>query len=76
MANSTAVITDATTADNGAWTTATNQKAATKGLDVDGNMHSVVQGLQDARNLLRLVAAACAADPQLTLINNILGTLS
>ena len=78
MANSTHVITDATTVDATAFTAASLTKSThTDNLDLDGMAHSALVALCEAKQLLAAVASNLdAADPNLVVINNILGTLS
>jgi len=78
MANSTHVITDATTVDATAFTAASVTKAAhTDNVDLDGMARSALVALYDAKQLLVALASnADAGDPNLAIINSILGTLA
>ena len=78
MANSTHVITDLGTLNANNFTTASEAKAhSLDDVDLDGMAATAQAAGQDLVRALKLIAANTdAADPQLTLTNNILGTLS
>lgn len=77
MANSTAVITDLATLDATAFSSASLSKAKAAGMDIDGMAELATVGAADLKRLLKLIAANCdSGDAQLTLTNNILGTLA
>ncbi|MGA6986880.1 MAG: hypothetical protein WBZ01_12565 [Terriglobales bacterium] len=78
MANSTEVITDLHTLAGSTFTAASVAKAhATDNPDLAGMASGAAAAVADLKRALRLIAANLdAADPALTLANNILGTLS
>jgi hypothetical protein len=80
MANSTAVLTDCTTLKNGTPTALSMAKALTQAadnLDPIGMANSIFQNVAETKvMLLKLEGALDAADPLLTLAQNIAGTLS
>ncbi|MGA2002952.1 MAG: hypothetical protein ABSG70_06210 [Terriglobales bacterium] len=78
MANSTEVITDLGTLAGSTFTPASAAKAhATDDVDLNGMAATALAAGTDLKRALRLIAANLdAADPALTLTNNILGTLS
>jgi hypothetical protein len=78
MANSTQLITDLHTLAGSTFTAASLAKAhATDNIDLAGMAGTAAAAVADLKRALRLIAANLdAADPALTLTNNILGTLS
>jgi len=75
MANSTTLITDLTTLANSAPNAASVAKI--KGVDVAGMASSAFQSAAQTKASLKAIAAQLdASDPMLTLVNNLLGTLS
>ncbi len=78
MSNSTQVFTDSHTLAKASFTSASETKAkATDNIDLTGQASSVAEAIGQAKRGLQLIANNLdAADPQLTLANNILGTLS
>ncbi len=78
MANSTQVITDLHTLAGSTFTAASLVKAhTTDDPDLAGMASAAAAACADLKRALRLIAANLdAADPALTLTNNILGTLS
>ena len=80
MANSTHVITDLKTLATTAFTAASVQKSEASGgdnLSLAGMANGAFEDGSALKNALELIAANCdSADPQLTLANNILGTLT
>jgi hypothetical protein len=78
MANSTEVITDLHTLAGSTFTAASVTKAhGTDNVDLTGMASAAAIAGADLKRALRLIAANLdAADPALTLTNNILGTLS
>ncbi len=77
MANSTQVETDLGTFAKSTFTAASLQKAASRGLDLTSMANGAMIAGGDLKRILTLVANDLdAADPALTLANNILGTLS
>jgi len=78
LANSTQVITDLHTLAGSTFTAASQTKAhGTDDIDLVGMANTAEAAGADLKRGLRLIAANLdAADPALTLVNNILGTLS
>lgn len=80
MANSTHVITDCNTLAGTAFSAASLTKAKSASgdnIDIAGMAISATAHAANLKNVLTLIANACdAGDAQLTLTNNILGTLS
>jgi len=78
LANSTQVITDLHTLAGSTFTAASQTKAhATDDIDLGGMANTAAAAGAELKRGLRLIAANLdAADPALTLVNNILGTLS
>jgi len=78
MANSTELITDVHTLAGSTFTAASVTKAhVTDSIDLAGMASAAAVAVADLKRALRLIAANLdAADPALTLTNNILGTLS
>jgi hypothetical protein len=75
MANSTTLITDLTTLTNSVPNAASLAKI--KGVDVIGMASSAFQSAAQAKMTLKAIAAQLdASDPMLTLVDNLLGTLS
>ena len=75
MANSTTVITDLNTLSNSTPNAASLTKI--KGIDVPGMASCAFQSAAQAKVALKAIAAQLdASDPMLTLVNNLLGTLS
>ncbi len=78
MANSTEIITDVHTLTGSTFTAASVTKAhATDNPDLAGMASVAAAAAAGLKRVLQLIAANLdAADPALTLTNNILGTLS
>ncbi len=80
MPNSTAVITDAETLAASTPTALSQAKSMTvsgEDQDLTGMISAALEALYQARRILTTAKAGLdAADPMLTLTNNILGTLS
>jgi len=78
LANSTQVITDLHTLAGSTFTAASQTKAhATDNIDLGGMANTAAAAGAEVKRGLHLIAANLdAADPALTLVNNILGTLS
>jgi hypothetical protein len=77
MANSTAVLTDSKTLSTSAFSAATLAKAEAAGIDVKGMAGEAALKAAELKRCLTQIANACdSADGQLTLANNILGTVS
>jgi hypothetical protein len=78
MANSTALINDLHTLAGSTFTATSVAKAhATDNIDLAGMAGTAAAAAADLKRALRLIAANLdTADPELTLANNILGTLS
>jgi hypothetical protein len=78
MANSTQLITDLHTLAGSSFTAASNSKArATDDTDLAGMASTAAAAGTGLKRTLQLIAANLdAADPALTLTNNILGTLT
>lgn len=75
MANSTTLITDLTTLAND--TSNSTSLAKIKGIDIPGMASSAFQSAIQTKATLKAIAAQLdASDPMLTLVNNLLGTLS
>lgn len=75
MANSTTLLTDLNTLTNSTPNAASLTKI--KGVDVGGMASSAFQSAAQTKATLKAVAAQLdASDPMLTLVNNLLGTLS
>jgi hypothetical protein len=78
MANSTEIITDLHTLAEATFTAASLTKAlVTDDVDLVGMANSASTSGTDLKRKLQLIAANLdGADPALTLVNNILGTLT
>ena len=77
MANSTAVITDTTTLMDTAYTSASMTKSASAEVVLWDNAEAACSQLKAAKaSLIQLQANLDSADPQLTLVTSILGTLA
>jgi len=77
MANSTAIGSDTQTLNTTAFSAATLTKAKDEGMDIIGMANAASLKAQELKTCLQAIAAGCdAGDGQLTLTNEILGTLA